>query len=164
MDHSAHIEALDDLIRINNDRIASYRYMLDKAVAAGGPEAGRLFQQYIDDCTQYVNELSNCVQGLGSPPVTGTTLGGKIYRMWMDIRDEFAAGTDAAVSALESAIFVDSAAVRAYEIALHVLDKAPPLPAHVRTTLIGQLEAIRGVRAANEALDGAAGFLALQVN
>lgn len=148
MNHEAHIETLNDLIEINNDRIAGYQRVLAEVETTRGPEVTRQFQQYINDSQQYVNDLSNYVQQMGGTPVTGTTLGGKIHRLWIDIKNEFT--MDTKESALESTVFGDGAAIKAYELALQVEDMDHSLPDQVRQSLTRQVEAIRKVRAINE--------------
>ncbi|HND87188.1 MAG TPA: PA2169 family four-helix-bundle protein [Saprospiraceae bacterium] len=148
MNHESHIETINDLIEINNDRIAGYQRALEEVKTTRGPQVVQQFQKYINDSQQYVNDLSNHVQQMGGTPVTGTTLGGKIHRLWMDIKNEFA--IDTKESALESTVFGDGAAIKAYELALNVEDMDHSLPDHVRATLTKQLEAIRQVRATNE--------------
>lgn len=87
LQHIQHqISALNDLIKVNNDRIAGYQ----KAVE-GTDEVGlkTVFEGYIDQSRGYVNELNDYIHHLGGSPADGTTLSGKFYHAWMDVKAAF---------------------------------------------------------------------------
>ena len=87
LQHIQHqISALNDLIKINNDRIAGYQ----KAVE--GTEDLSLktvFEGYADQSKGYVNQLNDYIHVLGGSPADGTTLAGKFYHAWMDVKSAF---------------------------------------------------------------------------
>lgn len=108
-------EVLNDLIQINNDRIAGYEK------AAGETEAvdqdlRAIFNSMASESRTYANELSRHVIQSGSEPTDSTTVSGKIYRAWMDIKATFS-GKDRK-SILESCEYGEDAAQKAYREAL----------------------------------------------
>jgi uncharacterized protein (TIGR02284 family) len=89
LQHIEHqIGALNDLIKINNDRITGY----EKAIE-GTPDADlkKLFADYIEDSKKYNAELRDHLHVLGGDPSTGTTLAGKVYHTWIDVKAKFTA-------------------------------------------------------------------------
>ena len=87
LQHVQHqIDALNDLIKINNDRIAGYQ----KAVEGTEDRALKtVFEGYTDQSKAYVNELNDYIHLLGGSPTDGTTLSGKFYHAWMDVKSAF---------------------------------------------------------------------------
>ena len=122
----ANTETLNDLIRINNDRVEGY----SKAIAqADDQDLQSLFSQFVQQSRQFANELRGLVNSrYGSEDndkrVTDeTTASGKIYRAWMDVKDKFSGGTRKSV--LASCEFGEDAAQRAYNSALEDDDLSP---------------------------------------
>ncbi len=106
-------EVLNDLILINNDRIEGY----NKAAKDAKDESLRsLFTDMAQQSATMVNELKQEVKLGEDDADDGTTLKGKIYRTWMDIKVAF--GGDSRKALLESCEFGEDAAQRAYEAAL----------------------------------------------
>lgn len=109
------IEVLNDLIQINNDRIAGYEKAIDEVKDMDVDLRG-LFQTMANESREYVSELGIEVARLGGEIATGTTNSGKIYRAWMDIKSAFAVNERESV--LESCEYGEDAAQKAYEEAL----------------------------------------------
>lgn len=87
LQHIEHqISALNDLVKINNDRISGYQ---KAAESTSDNDLKRLFLGYIDDSKKYKSELMDHIYVLGGDPSTGTTLGGKFYQAWIDVRAKF---------------------------------------------------------------------------
>ncbi len=87
LQHIEHqISALNDLVKINNDRITGYQ---KAAESTTDDDLKRLFLGYIDDSKKYNTELRDHIHVLGGDPSTGTTLGGKFYQAWIDVRAKF---------------------------------------------------------------------------
>ena len=108
-------EVLNDLIEINNDRIVGYE-RATKETEPGDADLRAIFTDMASESRTYVSELSNYVQRRGEEPADGTTIKGKIYRAWMDVKATFT-GKDRK-SILASCEFGEDAAQRAYEEAL----------------------------------------------
>jgi len=109
------IETLNDLIRINNDRIDGYEKAIKETEEIDVDLQG-LFQKMANESREYVSELTSQVSSLGGEVATGTTNSGKIYRVWMDIKATFS-GHDRQ-SVLESCEYGEDAAQEAYDDAL----------------------------------------------
>ena len=109
------IEVLNDLIKINNDRIDGYEKASDE-IKATDVELQAMFQKMGNDSRDHARELSNAVVKIGGEPATDTTISGKIYRTWMDVKAAFARKDR--LSVLEACEFGEDAAQRAYEAAL----------------------------------------------
>ena len=130
-------EILNDLIRINNDRIEGY----SKAAAqAKDQDLQSLFSQFSQQSRQFSNELRGLINDKGNSEdrkdkVTDeTTASGKIYRTWMDVKATF--GGDSRKGVLASCEFGEDAAQRAYREALEDNELSPD----VRGTIKSQKE------------------------
>ena len=125
----ANTETLNDLIRINNDRIEGY----SKAAAqAKDNDLQSLFSQFAQQSRQFANELRGLTRNGedNNDKVTDeTTASGKIYRTWMDVKDKFSGGSRKSV--LASCEFGEDAAQKAYRSALEDDD----ISADVRTVI-----------------------------
>jgi len=121
------IEVLNDLIRINNDRVEGY----EKAVRETDEtdvDLRNIFNRMAQESRTYSRELTDQVQRLGGEPASGTTTSGKIYRTWMDIKSGFSRAERKSV--LEECEFGEDAAQKAYEKAL---ESDNDLPLDIRT-------------------------------
>jgi uncharacterized protein (TIGR02284 family) len=79
------IAVLNELIKINTDRIIGY----EKATASlDGSEVmlKSLFNQVSDESREIKECLIKKVMALGGDPTHGTTIAGKIYHEWMGIK------------------------------------------------------------------------------
>lgn len=110
------INVLNDLIQINNDRVTGYERAASEIQNSEYAEITSLFFKMTEDSRTYKNDLIDAVIGLGGEPATDTTMSGKIYRMWMDLKVSFSGNDLRAV--LESCEFGEDAALRAYQDAL----------------------------------------------
>jgi uncharacterized protein (TIGR02284 family) len=109
------IETLNDLIRINNDRINGYEKAREE-INTTDADLNAIFSKMANDSRDHVRELSNAVVKLGGEPATDTTISGKIYRTWMDVKAAFA--SKERLSVLEACEFGEDAAQKAYDTAL----------------------------------------------
>lgn len=128
------VETLNDLIQINNDRVDGY----DKAAVQTTDDDLRvLFKDFSDQSRKYAGELTKFVRAEGDEPTEGTTLRGKIYRTWMDVKATF--GGDDRKGILSSCEFGEDAAQRAYKTALEEDD----ITGDVRSVIESQKSALR---------------------
>jgi uncharacterized protein (TIGR02284 family) len=116
-DNKKIIEVLNDLIKINEDRITGYEK------AASNLENSEvmlksLFYQISDESQEINNRLTDKVIELGGEPANDYTIPGKIYQLWMDIKATFAGRDSSANSSLEACEFGEDAAQRAYKEAV----------------------------------------------
>lgn len=109
------VEVLNDLVRINNDRIEGYE-RANKEAKDIDVDLRSIFSRMAEESKQYAAELTQEVVRLGGEPATGTTASGKIYRVWMDVKATFTGKDRQAI--LESCEFGEDAAQKAYKLAL----------------------------------------------
>lgn len=77
---------INDLIQINNDRIAGYKTALDLAHSIRVDDLGVIFAKYINQSEQFISELISYVVLEGEEPTDSTMLSGKLFRLWMNIK------------------------------------------------------------------------------
>lgn len=151
----AKIEILNDLIKINNDRIAGYERAINEAKDLD-VDLKAVFEGMIRESEQYKNELIQAyTQAGGSGVEQDTTNAGKIYRAWMDVKATFTGSDRKAI--LASCEFGEDAWRRAYEAALN---SEGELDAETRALITEQYNSekkshdlIKKYRDAHEALD-----------
>ena len=110
------IETLNDLLKINNDRIAGYEKAADEAKRMDIDLQG-VFAKMADESKRHAAELKQEIKKLGGEPANGTTNSGKIYRLWMDIKATFSGKDRRAI--LEACEFGEDAAQKAYTEAIN---------------------------------------------
>jgi uncharacterized protein (TIGR02284 family) len=132
MEHQSEtIETLNDLIMINNDRIAGYEKVYDETNEIE-TDLRALFKRMADESRENVSALIAEVEKLGGEPASGTMASGKLYRLWMDIRATFS--TDNRMAVLSNAEAGEDAAQKAYAEAL----ASETLPADIITLITAQ--------------------------
>ena len=130
-------EVLNDLIQINNDRIEGY----EKAIKETAPEDAdlrTLFESMAAESRSYVNDLTQHVSISGNEPADGTTVKGKIYRTWMDVKATFSGKNRKAI--LASCEYGEDAAQKAYDEALAT---DAELPTEIRQLITDQKASLR---------------------
>jgi uncharacterized protein (TIGR02284 family) len=117
MENNAKVSTiLNDLIRINHDRIVGYEKAVEELKDEDG-DLKTLFHRYAQDSRQFAEELTHEVTRLGGNPADGTTNSGKVYRVWMDLKAAIA-GKDRK-TILDNCEFGEDAAQKAYDMALN---------------------------------------------
>ncbi|MFT4019686.1 MAG: PA2169 family four-helix-bundle protein [Agriterribacter sp.] len=109
------IEVLNDLIQINNDRATGYEKAA-KETEAVDQDLRTIFNSLASESRTYANELSRYVNQQGGTPTDSTTVSGKLYRVWMDVKATFSGKDRKAI--LESCEYGEDAAQKAYKEAL----------------------------------------------
>jgi len=131
------VEILNDLIEINNDRIVGYEKALKELKNDEDVDLRTLFLTMIDESRRIKLDLVNEVQTLKGDAEKGTTVSGKIYRAWMDVKAAF--GGHDRHTVLANCEYGEDAAQKAYKSAL----ESPALPAYLREMIREQQEALR---------------------
>lgn len=116
MDNEKLIDVINDLIRINNDRIEGYTKAAEELSKPGYDNARPMFLEKTNESTVFVNELTAAVTRLGGEAAQNTTASGKLYRTWMDLKTAFTGGS--VKSVFELCEFGEDAALKAYDEAL----------------------------------------------
>lgn len=135
-------EILNDLVLINNDRIAGYQKAIDELKSrdddgAADSDLIALFERMTGESREIRNELGKEVQVAGGEMAEGTMASGKIYRVWMDIRALFS-GKDRH-SILASCETGEDAAQKAYRSAL----EEEGLPSFLREMISSQQQTLK---------------------
>ncbi|KIO74991.1 aldehyde dehydrogenase [Pedobacter lusitanus] len=112
-------ETLNDLIKINNDRITGYEKAIQE-LTDNDRDLKDLFLKMIAESHTNKMALASAVQGSGTELETGTTAAGKIYRAWMDVKGVFT-GYDRK-TILNNCEAGEDAAQKAYKMALEEED------------------------------------------
>ena len=131
-------EVLNDLIQINNDRIEGYERAI-KDTEKDRSELLQVFNKMIEESRGFKSSLQQMVSRFGGNAETDeTTVKGKVYRMWMDIKSVFSGHSGK--SALELCEFGEDAAQRAYEEAL---ESDATMDSEVRTLIRTQKDMLK---------------------
>lgn len=116
--------ALKDLIRINNDRIEGYK---TAATETKEQDLKSLFEGFAETSRSNVTELEKLFpSGTNKEIPKDTTVSGKLYRVWMDIKSAVTANDRKAI--LNSCEFGEDAALKEYN---SVLDNKTDLPENI---------------------------------
>lgn len=137
MQQNETIEVLNDLIQINNDRIEGYEKALNETDTIDA-DLKAVFYKMANESKDYVRELSTAVLELGGQPTQTTTVSGKVYRVWMDVKSAFT--TEDRTNLLELCEFGEDAAQKAYDAALA---SEAPMSVEIRQLIVNQQQALR---------------------
>lgn len=127
---------LNDLILINNDRIAGYQKAM-KDLLEEDSDLKILFREKANQSIRLNSELTENVTKLGIKVATGTTNAGRIYRMWMDVKTLFGGATRRVI--LDNCEAGEDVALLAYKRALESDVLSPNVKAII-TSHYGELK------------------------
>ena len=130
------VDILNDLVKINNDRIQGYEKAL-KELKDEDADLKPLFLSFIEQSRRIKMTLGTELQVLGGDMEKGTTSSGSLYRTWMEVKATFTGHNRHSV--LEACEYGEDAAQKAYETAL----KTEHVPAHLVDTLMEEKENLR---------------------
>jgi len=131
------VEDLNDLVKINNDRIQGYMKAVEDTEDA---QLDHLFNEMIVQSQNFRSQLADHIVRLDGSAVTeatSTDISSKIHRAWIDIKSALT-GKDRD-TVLSSVTFGENAAVEAYEEAV----EKDHLPAYVKEDLTRQLSELK---------------------
>lgn len=77
---------INDLIQINNDRVAGYQKAIEIATRLDLENLNSIFVEYMNQSELFIEELNPYLEQQGSPATDGTMISGKLFRIWMDIK------------------------------------------------------------------------------
>lgn len=139
-------EVLNDLIKINNDRIAGYQKAIEELPAAD-VDLKALFSGFIEQSQLLKGELQQHIAEWDERVEDETTASGKIYRTWMDVKQAFASDDRQAV--LDSCEYGEDAAQKAYKDASNedgVSVAAKTLIINQKTNLLASHDHVKRLR------------------
>jgi len=129
------IETLNDLVQINNDRIAGYEDAISEI--KDDAELRSVFINKILESRQFKSTLVREIEVLGADPDNDTSISGKLHRAWLDIKATFSGHSDKSI--LEECEFGEDAIRKSYQSALN----EGHLPAYIRDILNDQLSILQ---------------------
>lgn len=104
------VDSLNNLIQINNDRIQGY---LTAAKETEESDLKTVFSEMMQTSQECRRELTQEVTKRGGKPIEGTTVSGKFYRAWMDVKSALTSKNRKAI--LNSCEFGEDIAVKTYK-------------------------------------------------
>ncbi len=131
------VDDLNDLVKINNDRIQGYEKAIEDTKDA---DLDDLFRHYIVQSQTFRSQLADHIvriDGLAVSDTTSTDISSKIHQAWIDIKSAVT-GKDRN-SVLSSVEFGENAAVEAYQ---NAIDK-DHIPAYIKEELQKQLTELK---------------------
>ncbi|AMR32884.1 aldehyde dehydrogenase [Mucilaginibacter sp. PAMC 26640] len=131
IDEKAGLATLNDLILINNDRIAGFERATGE-LNDDDTDLKLTFTNLIAQSHQFKMEIATEVAALGADLAEGTTTGGTIHRTWLDVKAAFAGHSTHSI--LEDCEFGEDAIKKAYKSAL----EDENIPAYIQEILIAQ--------------------------
>ena len=117
------IEILNDLIEINNDRVAGFTHAA-KELDDKDLDLRTVFMQLRDDSRKNVHELGTTINKNGGEVEMGMSGSGAIHRMWLDVKAAFSGHDRKAV--LEECERGEDAIIKAYQAALSAESRLSP--------------------------------------
>jgi len=116
------IEVLNDLVSIQNDRIAGYQQALGRLINIDS-DLHEEFENIILDSYQFRQELLQKLKELNGSSKTYTPILGKIYRAWMDLKITFSGNSQKAI--IGWCHYNEEIALHAYKAALNISEEMP---------------------------------------
>ena len=128
------LDLLNDLVRVNNDRMAVYQ----KAACCANEQGFSTALLNVGNNSEPITiVLNNAIANLGGDPAIGTTLIGRLFGLWMGIRAFF--GSNDSTSIMTLCCAVDAIAQKAFKNAITETQLSPA----VRQMVHDQEEALR---------------------
>lgn len=107
------VDTLQELTEFVNDRIEGYERAVKESK---NPEFQSYYRKLASQSTDFSNELNTFIRSYGGEMERDTTLKGKFYRQWMDVKAAFTNRDEEAV--LGNNIYGEEWAIKAYKDAL----------------------------------------------
>ena len=109
------IELLNDILSINNERINGYQKVLDQS-ASISTDLREEILKIISDGLTYREQLIEKIGALNNETAVGTSVRGKIFRAWADLKVAFALKTQKAI--ISSCRYNEEIVMHTYNAAL----------------------------------------------
>jgi uncharacterized protein (TIGR02284 family) len=132
------IQVLNDLVRINNDRIQGYETAIENSKDATN-DLLNVFREMIDESREFKDDLLQTIQSLGGEAdFEETTHSGKLYRFWMNVKESITDNHRETV--LDDCEFGEDAAQKAYQEAL---ESDATMDADIRRLILNQKASLK---------------------
>lgn len=113
-------EVLNELTQFVNDRIEGYK---TAAKETRDPAHKAYYNELVSQSQQFSNELNSTLSRVGGDAQHDTTMKGKLYRGWMDVKSGITGKDEEAI--IESNIYGEEWAQKAYNDALEHRGELP---------------------------------------
>lgn len=130
------VSTLNDLVKINLDRVEGYEKAKDQAKE--NPELQALFADKAQQSQGFASDLKHKISSLGGEYSNEPTTAGKIFRAWMDVKNTFNPASKPSI--LDSCEFGEDAALKAYKSSL---ESDAEIPTEVRQVIAEQQSQIQ---------------------
>ena len=130
------VDDLNELVKINNDRIQGFEKAIDDTEDA---QLDDLFRHYVIQSQGFRSQLADHIvriDGLAVSDATSTDVSSKLHRAWIDIKSALTGKDKETV--LSSVEFGENAAVEAYRDAI----EKDHIPAYIKEDLQKQLSSL----------------------
>jgi uncharacterized protein (TIGR02284 family) len=136
MENASHaVEALNDLVNINNDRINGYEHAT-KEIGEGHEDLKQIFTRIIGESHHNKMALGTEIQSFRKDIENENTNSGSLHRSWLDVKAFFTGHSERSV--LEECEFGEDAIKKAYQTAI----EDEHLPAYIKDILAEQQQKI----------------------
>lgn len=139
-------EVLNDLIRINHDRVEGYKKAKEE-IDASKFDLINTFQEMAEQSNQYISELGVIINKYAGTIATDSTVMGALYKTWMDLKTAFS--VQERKNVLGSCEYGEDAAQKAYKTAMeedNIGEEARSLIAMQKNTLKDSHDLIKAMR------------------
>lgn len=109
------VEALDDLVKINHDRVKGYD-TASQDIEKYDIDLKLVFSKMASQSRENITELNQTITKLGGKSDNDSSLSGAIHRAWIDVKALFT-GNDR-IAILNSCEFGEDAILKSYDAAL----------------------------------------------
>lgn len=133
------VDTLQELTEFINDRREGYERALRESKNS---EFQAYYRRLSSQSADFANELNSHIRSYGGDPERDTTIKGKFYRQWMDVKAAFTGSDEKAI--IDSNIYGEEWALKAYDDALN----SGTLPPEIRQAVDRQKAA--SLKAYNE--------------
>ncbi|MCJ8165847.1 PA2169 family four-helix-bundle protein [Pontibacter sp. E15-1] len=117
------IDVLQELNQFVNDRMEGYKHAAEETK---NPAHKSFYKDLIQESKSFSNEINSTLSSFGGEREEGTTMKGKIFRGWMDVKATVTGNDEESI--VESNIYGEEWAQKAYNDAL---DHKAELPQNV---------------------------------
>lgn len=114
------VVVLNDLLKINNDRIACYEQALNDNVYLD-TDLKNIFKEIISEANEYKSELMDKVKSLAHDPKNKVTISGILHRAWMELKMTIIGNTRSSI--IKFCMYNEEIALQTYQAALNVSDR-----------------------------------------
>lgn len=104
------VDVLNEIVRINNDRIEGYKTAAEETDDVG---LQNFFSQLLQTSKQNITMLDTAIEIHGGEATESTKITGKFFRVWMDVKAALSSNEHVAI--LDSCLYGEKTIMETYE-------------------------------------------------